>query len=600
MKSFFKYTLATIVGFLISLFILFFVFLGILGTMIANTDKPTQVKPNSVLHLHLNQEIRDRGSDNPMNNFDITTLKLVKKPGLNDILNNIEKAKDDENIKGIFLDLRFIQGGFATVKEIRDALLDFKESGKFIISYSDIYSQKAYYLASVSDSIFLNPMGMIDFSGLTKQVIFYKGAFDKLGIEPEIIRHGEYKSYVEPYMLKKMSEENRKQTIAYLADVWNYMVKEIAIARQIEVETLNKAADDLTAVFDPEQCANLNFVDGLKYRDEMISSLKIITGVKSDKKVSLISLEQYNTVPKKRVEKSLIKDKIAVVYTEGDITFGEGDENSVGADRFSEAIRNARTDTTIKAIVVRVNSPGGSMLASEIIRREIYLASTQKPVVASMGSVAASGGYYIICNADTILASPNSITGSIGVFALLFNAKQFLNDKIGITSDVVKTNDKSDLGTFLRPLTESEKALLLKYVKSSYDDFIGLVADGRDMKTEEVDKIGRGLVYSGEDALNIGLIDKFGGLKKAIEVAAEMAKIETYRIVNLPKEDDPFESILKGLTSEVKNHYLKSEFGNDYRYYSEFKNLLRFQGIQARLPFELVEESLILTNTNGW
>lgn len=587
MKSFLKYLLATIIGVFISLFIAFLIFLGIIGSIVSSTDKPFQPKPNSVLIIKLNYPIMDRSSQNPMDNFDFSTFRTIKRLGLNDILKNIEKAKDDENIKGIFLDLTVIPAGYATVEEIRESLKKFKESGKFIIAFGELYSQKAYYLASVANRIYLTPAGIIDFSGIAKHVLFYKGTFDKLGIEPQIIRHGEYKSYVEPYILKEMSKANKEQTIEYVGDIWNYALKGISSSRNISLNQLNKIADDLTSIVDLEKAIEYKFIDGLKYRDEVYDEIKDTLLIAKDKKISFVSLSKYDGTPKKRKEKGLIHNKIAIVYAQGDINIGEGDENSIGATRISKALKTAREDTSIKAIVFRVNSPGGTILGSEIIRREVELAAQSKPLIASMGDVAASGGYYILCNADTIIANPNTITGSIGVLGIIYNAKKFMNEKLGLTSDLVKTNDKSDLGSFFRPLTNAEKSLLQKYIEKSYYDFIGYVANGRGMTLDEIDNIGRGRVWSGEDALENGLIDLFGGLEKAVEIAAEISGLETYRIVELPKQEDPFELIIKEIAGEAKTKLLKAELGDNYKYIQEFKKLLQFEGIIARIPFDV-------------
>ncbi len=587
MKSFLKYLLATIIGVFISLFIAFLIFLGIIGSIVSSTDKPFQPKPNSVLIIKLNYPIMDRSSQNPMDNFDFTTLKTIKRLGLNDILKNIEKAKDDENIKGIFLDLTVIPVGYATIEEIRESLKKFKKSGKFIIAFGELYSQKAYYLASVADKIYLTPAGVIDFSGIAKYVLFYKGTFDKLGIEPQIIRHGEYKSYVESYILKEMSKENKEQTIEYVGDIWNYTLKGISSSRNVSLNQLNKIANDLTSIVDLEKAVEYKFIDGLKYRDEVYEEIKDTLLIAKNKKINFVSLSKYDGTPKKRKEKGLIRDKIAIVYAQGDINIGEGDENSIGATRINKALKTAREDTSIKAIVFRVNSPGGTILGSEIIRREVELAAQSKPFIASMGDVAASGGYYILCNADTIIANPNTITGSIGVLGIIYNAKKFMNDKLGLTSDLVKTNDKSDLGSFFRPLTNAEKNLLQKYIEKSYYDFIGYVANGRKMTVDEIDNIGRGRVWSGEDALENGLIDLFGGLEKAIEIASEISGLETYRIVELPKQEDPFELIIKELAGEAKTKLLKAELGDNYKYVQEFKKLLQFDGIIARMPFNV-------------
>lgn len=587
MKSFLKYVLATIVGIMVSGFILFLIFIGIIGAIISSVDKPAQVKPNSVLHIKLNYPINDRSSQNPMENFDFSTFKAVKRLGLNDILKNIEKAKEDNNIKGIFLDLTVVPAGYSTVDEIREALIDFKKSGKFIIAFGEVYSQKAIYLASVADKIYLTPAGIIDFAGIARHVVFYKGTFDKLGIEPQIIRHGEYKSFVEPYMLKQMSKENKEQTLEYVGDIWNYVLKGISSARKISINQLNNIADNVTALVDIDKAIELNFIDSVKYRDGVYDEIKELLNIDAKSKINFISLSKFDNTPKKRKEKGLIKNKIAVIYAEGDINIGEGDETSIGAAKLSNAISSARKDTSIKAIVLRVNSPGGTILGSEIIRREVELAADEKPLVASMGDVAASGGYYILCNADSIVANPTTITGSIGVLGIIYNAKNFLNNKLGLTTDLVKTNDKSDLGSVFRPMADTEKKIMQQYIEDAYTDFITYVSNGRNMEITDIDKIGKGRVWSGEDAKNNGLIDELGGLEKAIKIAAEMANLDTYRIVELPKQEEPLEMLFKELSTEIKYSLIKSELGENYKYFKEFNNIIKTNGIIARLPYNI-------------
>ena len=590
MKSFLKYLLASIIGVFISFFIVFIIFVGIIGSMVSSIDRPFQPKANSVLTIKLNYPVMDRSSSDPLDNFDFSTFQTIKNLGLNDILKNVKKAKLDENIKGIFLDMTFVATGYATVDEIREALLDFKKSGKFIIAFGEVYTQKAYYLASVADRIYLNPAGMIDFSGIARQVIFYKGLFDKWGIEPQIIRHGEYKSYVEPYMLKKMSEENKEQTMEYISDIWDYLRQNVSSSRNISIDRLNYFANNLTSLFNVEEAVMYNFIDGYKYRDEVEDEIRDSLNISENKKINFVSLNQYDGAPEERKEKTLVKEKIAVIYALGDINIGESDEYSIGASTFYEAINKARKDTSIKAIVLRVNSPGGTILGSEIIRREVELAAETKPLVASMGDVSASGGYYILCNADTILADRVSITGSIGVLGILFNGKKFLNEKLGLTSDVVKTNDKTDLGSVFRPLTNVEKALLEKNVEEAYNKFVKYVADGRGMSIEEVDKIGRGRVWSGKDAKENGLIDVFGGLEKAVEIAAKMAHLDKYRIIELPKQKEPFEILMKGISGKIHTRVLKSELGANYKYVEEIKKIMSYEGIIARMPFDIEME----------
>ncbi|MCD4835153.1 MAG: signal peptide peptidase SppA [Bacteroidales bacterium] len=585
MKSFFKYLLASVLGVLLAGILMFLIIIGGIGAMVSSQDQAVKIKSNTVLHVELNQLIMDRSNNNPMESFDFTSFRPSPQLGLNDILKNIKKAKSDPNIDGIYLDLTFIQAGIATIEEIRNALIDFKESGKFIISYSDTYTQPTYYLASVADKIYLNPEGLLIFVGLRSEIMFYKDALKKLGVEPQIIRHGKFKSYVEPYIYNKMSDENRQQIMAYMGSIWNHMLEGISKEREISIKKLNELADNLT-LRKAELAVKNGLIDGVKYKDEVLAELAELTNKTDDKKIEHISLAKYTKVPDKK-RKSLGKNKIAVVYASGTVIMGEGGEGTIGSDRISRAIRKARKDSSVKAIVFRVNSGGGSALASEVIWREVKLAQEVKPVIASMGDVAASGGYYIVAPAQKIIASPNSITGSIGVFGLFFTGKELLNDKLGIHVDVAKTNNFSDIGSFTRPFKAEEREVFQYMVEDFYDTFITKVGEGRNMAKEEVDAIGQGRVWSGANAIDIGLIDGFGGLEDAIELAAEVANLETYRIVNYPKLKDPFQQLLEDLQGNVKTSILKQELGTEYKYYESLKNITEQQGLQARIPYEI-------------
>lgn len=585
MKSFFKYLLASVLGVLLAGILMFLIIIGGIGAMVSSQDQAVKIKSNTVLHVELNQLIMDRSNNNPMASFDFASFKPLPQLGLNDILKNIKKAKSDPNIDGIYLDLTFIQAGIATIEEIRNALIDFKESGKFIISYSDTYTQPTYYLASVADKIYLNPEGLLIFVGLRSEIMFYKDALKKLGVEPQIIRHGKFKSYVEPYIYKKMSDENRQQIMAYMGSIWNHMLEGISKEREISIKKLNELADNLT-LRKAELAIENGLIDGVKYKDEVLAELAELTNKTDDKKIEHISLAKYTKVSDKK-RKSLEKNKIAVVYASGTVIMGEGGEGTIGSDRISRAIRKARKDSSVKAIVFRVNSGGGSALASEVIWREIKLAQEVKPVIASLGDVAASGGYYIVAPAQKIIASPNSITGSIGVFGLFFTGKELLNDKLGIHVDVAKTNNFSDIGSFTRPFKAEEREVFQFMVEDFYDTFITKVGEGRNMAKEEVDAIGQGRVWSGANAIDIGLIDGFGGLEDAIELAAEAANLETYRIVDYPKLKDPFQQLLEDLQGNVKTSILKQELGTEYKYYESLKNITEQQGLQARIPYEI-------------
>lgn len=581
MKSFFKYTAATIVGICLTTFLFLILLIIIIGA--SSTEKPVELKSNTILYLDLNKRIVERTVDNPFD-FLPSGIAFMQEIGLNDILANIRKAGKDENIAGIYLEMKALTAGFGAIEEIRNALIDFKESGKFIVAFSDYYSQKSYYLASAADKIYLNPSGELLFIGYGSEIMFYKGALDKLGIEAQVIRHGDYKSAVEPFTNDKMSNESREQMLTWVGSLWNHTLKGISDARGIEIEQLGKIADQ-ALIRSAGLALEHKLVDSLFYKDQVIADLKSRTETPEQKDLRSISLKKYTRVPAQREYKGLAKEKIAVVYAHGDVILGNMGEGTVASDRISRAIRKARRDSTVKAIVLRVNSGGGSALASDVIWREAYLAAKAKPLVASIGDVAASGGYYFIAPADTILASPNSITGSIGVFAMLPNAKSFFNKKLGITVDVAKTNKHSDLGSIFRPLSGEETDYIQHGVEEVYVAFLSRVSEGRNMTLSDVDAIGGGRVWSGENALENGLIDMYGGLQDAIEVAAGMAGLEKYRVQELPRLENPLDVFLRELTENTKSNIAMRELGEYYRYFETIDNIKNYFGIQARIPY---------------
>ena len=589
MKSFWKVTFASLIGTILASVVMFFLMFVIIAGMVssAQDNEEATIKSQTILKLELANSIVDRATDNPFENFDFATMQPNKSVGLNEILENIAKAKKDEAIEGIYLQLTGLQTGIATITEIRNALIDFKESGKFIISYSNYYSQKTYFLASISDKIYLNPEGSLEMVGLSAQLMFFKNAFDKFGIQPMIIRHGKFKSAIEPFLLDKMSEANREQVETYMGSIWNSMLKGISKERHINIDKLNEIADNLL-VKNAKSAVELKLIDGLKYYDEVEALLKIEAKIKESKKIKFVSLSKYNKVPKKRDkdEKGLAKDKVAVIYASGEIVMGSGGDNNIGGESLAKTIRKARNKKSVKAIVLRINSPGGSALASELIWREVVLAKKEKPVIVSFGDVAASGGYYIACAADTIVASPNTITGSIGVFGVMFNIKKMLNDKIGITFDKVNTNKHSDIGSQFKDLETEERAYIQQMIEDIYSTFVNHVAEGRDMTFDEVDAIGQGRVWSGTNAIKNGLVDKIGGLDDAIKIAVEKAKLTKYRVVDYPKQKDPFQKIMDELKN-VKTNYIKSEIGELKSFYEMYQSLSNMKGVQARLPLEI-------------
>ena len=551
-------------------------------------DKKVEVKDNTLLTIDLSSEVVDRAIDNPLQNFNPRSMQMDSKLGLNDILKAIEHAAQDDRIPGIYIDMNGVAAGAATTEEIRNALLEFKESGKFILSYGEMYTEKGYWLSSVSDEIWLNPEGLVAFNGLGAEIMFYKNMLEKLEVEAQIIRYGKFKSAVEPFMLEKMSEANREQIGKFVGSIWNSLVAGVAESRGISADELNRFADE-ALIRNADSCLNYKLVDKLMYKDEVLAELKSRLGVEEDDDIESIGIAAYSNVPEQRGddEKAYAKERIAVVYATGGIESGNGDHETIGSETISKAIREARRDEDVKAIVLRVNSPGGSALASDVIWREVGLAKAEKPVIVSMGDVAASGGYYISCDATKILANPTTITGSIGVFGVIPNLQGLLNNKLGITIDTFSTNKFANLGSLYRPLTEEERAIIQEGVNEIYFDFIEKVGNGRGMATADVDSVGQGRVWAGADALGIGLIDEFGGLNRAIELAAEEAELEDYRLKEFPEEKDPFDEILKEITGESGQAALEEALGPLYPYFKDVKTMTEMKGVQARMPFDI-------------
>ena len=585
MKQFFKVVFASMLGFILANILLLFLFIAIIGGIAASSGskKTAEIDENSILKIEFSGPISDRSDNNPFKNFNPLSGENKQGYGLTDILEALEKAKTDDKIKGIYMHFDGVPAGMATTEEIRNALLDFKKSGKFILSYSNTYDQKAYYISSVADSIMVHPEGGLDFRGLSASVMFLKGAMEKLEVEPQIIRHGKFKSAIEPLILDKMSDANREQTSTYLNALWNRMLDGISTARKISVQELTAMADQ-ALIRNPKDALKYKLIDKLAYEDEVQASLRKRLGIEEKDKIKFVSLGKYFETPS---DEAKAKEKVAIIYASGDIVDGEGSDDNVGGDKIAATIRKARLDEKVKAIVLRVNSPGGSALASDIMWREVILAKKVKPVVVSMGDVAASGGYYISCAADRIFASPNTITGSIGVFGVLINTKKLFNNKLGITIDTVKTNKFADMGASYRPLTDTERDIIQQGVEEVYQTFITHVGEGRKMATANVDSIGQGRVWAGTDAKKINLIDEFGGLKDAIAYAAKKAKLEKYRVVGYPEQEEPFKKFMKQVSGEGEEAIIKAQLGNNYEYYRKIKRALQIEGIQARIPYEL-------------
>ena len=588
MKEFFKYVFATVVGVFLVSVIGFILLMMVIGAIISSAEKQVSVESNSMLVLDMSRQIVDRAPNDPFADLEIPGfLSGIKTVGMDDIKTSLNKARVDDRIKCIYLKLSTVGGGMASVEEIRNMLIAFKDScDKPIYAYGDVMDQKAYYLATVADKIVIHPMGNLDFRGIGGEMMFYKNALEKIGVEAQIVRHGKFKAAVEPFMLDKMSEENREQTLVYMNSLWNHMLKGISEKRNISVEDLNLLADEVQTFKKGDKLVKAGLIDAAKYKDEVLDDLREITGISGKKGIPVIGVADYAKAPVKGKSPKYSRNKIAVIYASGDIGISFGGE-TIDGEEIGREIRKVRQDSSYKAIVLRVNSPGGSVFDSEVIWREVKLAAEQKTLVVSFGDVAASGGYYISCAADRILAQPNTITGSIGIFGIIPNVGELLNDKLGITTDVVKTNKNSDLLTLTRPMTDYERQMLQANIEEGYNTFISHVAEGRRMTAAQVDSIGQGRVWSGENAKAIGLIDDFGGLKDAIALAAEIEGLDEYRTVSLPSLPDPFEQFFKTGSDNIRARFLKNELGEKYRFYEYFKKASQMNGIYARMPYDI-------------
>ena len=591
--KFYKVVLAAFLGTLIAMLITFFVKVGVFSAMISSlssdTETSTVVKPNSVLYMKLNYEIPDRTTDNPFSAIDFGSMESIEATGLNEILHNIDHAMYDEKIKGIYMELSSIPTSTATLQELRNKLIEFKESGKFIVCYGEIYSQSAYYLASVADHIWLNPEGMLDIHGMATQIMFYKHLLEKLDVEMQIVRgpNNRFKSAVEPYFLDKMSDANREQMEKLLGTIWGEILQGISETRNISVEQLNQIADNLELMTDAKKALEYGLVDQLYYKDQVLEELKTMTG--STKKINAVNNANY---AKSYKDKSKSKNEVAVIYASGQIFDGKGSEENIYSEDLSKTIRKAREDENVKAVVLRVNSPGGSATASAIIGRELDLTKEVKPVIVSMGNYAASGGYWISAKGDYIFADPTTLTGSIGVFGTFPNMKGLFNDKLGLTFDVVKTNENADFGTMTQPLTPFQYAKLQENVVKTYDDFTRRVAEGRGLRQTYVDSIGQGRVWAGADAIELGLVDQLGDMEDAIAYAAEKANLGTdFKVTELPEAKSFFVRMMESINkTDELDAAVRQKLGVYYHFVEGMENLQKNTGIQARMPFDLVIE----------
>lgn len=590
MKEFLKYTLAAIVGTGLVLGVLFMIFIGVIVGITSgiSDEKDTKVEPNSVLVVDLSYALPERTNENPLANFDFASMDVHEVLGLNDVLANIEKAKTDDNIKGIYLKLGLMPNGFATIEAIRNKLKEFKESGKFIVAYGEVVTQKSYYLASVANEIYVNPVGYLELKGFASQLFFVKNLLDRLEIDMNIFYCGQYKSATEPLRYTKMSDPNRAQIDTLLSGVYGKFIGGIAAERKVDSAKVDMICDSLL-VRQPQDALNLGLIDGVKYYDEVLQILAEKTGTEKVEDLETLSLNKYDKAPGKKADYS-VKDKIAVLYATGNIVDGKGEEDNIGSERFADAIREIRENDKIKALVLRINSGGGSALASDIILREITLAKEKMPVIVSMGDVAASGGYYIACEGDVILAEPNTITGSIGVFGVLPNLTRFFNDKMGITFDGVKTGTFSDLGSTVRRMTHADSVIIQSGVDSVYLKFRSRVAAGRDLDLDYVSAIAQGRVYTGMQAKTLGLVDTLGGLDMAIALAKDKAGLESYRLVSYPKQENPLEKFLSGKQEELETRMVSSYLGEYYPMWKKAHEATTMEGIQARMPFDFTIE----------
>lgn len=594
MKEFFKYVLATVVGIIVAGVVIMFLGVLTLFGLASSSDKDVTIEDNSVLKLELNGTISERAPESSPLDFlkSINPMGSEDTMGLDEILSAIQKAKENEDIKGIYLLAGTLDAQPASAEAIRNALVDFKESGKFIISYADNYQQLQYYLASTADKVLINPKGSLDWHGLAGMNMFYKDLMDKLGIEMQIFKVGTFKSAVEPYMLSGMSDANREQVAAYLGSIWQKFSDEVATSRHLTKEALNQVAEEGAMFKTGDELIAAGLVDSLIYKNDMRAYLNRYMGLDEDKKVSAYSVSDMRGV-KRNTPRDKSGNIVAVYYAVGEIDgtsyMPMGDDEGINSEKVIKDLRKLKDDDDVKAVVFRVNSPGGSAYGSEQIWHAITQLKEKKPVIVSMGDYAASGGYYISCNADTIVAEPTTLTGSIGIFGMVPNF-QALTKKIGVNFDVEKTNILADMGNTYRPMTDSEKALMQKMVEQGYDLFTTRCAEGRGMTQEQIDAIGQGRVWTGAMALERGLVDVLGGLDDAIDIAVNKAGIEKYTLKNYPVQEGGIMSMFKDAISDnsIQLRFFKGDAAkivNDVYTISQIDQLDR---LQARMPYNII------------
>ncbi len=583
MKSFLKYTLATVFGVFIALLMLgVLLFFTVLGLVSSKSHQTVTVKDNSVLELNLDYTITERSQADFLSFFSPDGEN--KSMGLDKILLVLEQAKNDPKIKGILMHTNVTGTGYATIQEIRNALMKFKSNGKFIYTTAPYYDEKNYYLASVADSIFIEPSGNILLNGLSANIMFYTGALEKLGVEMQYVKVGAYKGAIEAFTRKELSPENKSQITAYLNDIYNIFLTDVSKCRHIDTATLNKAISNFE-IKSPKQAIAMKLLDGMLYSDQIMNRMKSRLNFKKDTELPMVKAAAYAQNIETPEEETA---KIAVVYAVGEIVDGEGNQDNIGSITMSKAIAKAREDKNIKAIVLRVNSPGGSSLASDVIARELSLCKGVKPVVVSMNDYAASGGYYISALSDSIIAMPATITGSIGVFGLFPNMHELLVNKMGLSFETVKTGLYSDFGRVDQALTETDKAYLQAMVNRIYDDFTNVVEKGRSLDSTHVESIAQGHVWTAGQAVKYGLVDSYGGIQKAIDIAAYLSKTKTYSLVAYPKLENPIELLFNQGTEALADQKLKSELGIFYKYYKGMQEGVKAQGFQMRMPFNVL------------
>jgi protease-4 len=586
MKDFWKFTLATVTGLVLTSVVLSILSILIVVGMVASSSTETVVRDRSVMRLDLSGVVVERSQDNPLRSL---FGDAASEYGLDDVISSIAKAKENEKIKGIYLQAGVMSVGFADLEEIRRALADFKESGKFVIAYGDVYEQSIYYLSSVADKILLNPKGMIDWHGLSSTPTFYKNLLDKIGVEMQVFKVGTYKSAVEPYIDTQMSAANREQVTAYLGSLWGKMVDDVSQGRGIDAQELNRIADKMLMFYPAEESVKYGLADTLMYKNDVRDYLKAQMGLTKDDRISLLDVADMVNV-KRNVPKNMSGNIVAVYYASGSIDLSTGSSSMSGGIVSSEVIRDLKKlteDDDVKAVVLRVNSPGGSAFGSEQIWHAVGQLKAKKPVIVSMGNYAASGGYYISCNADTIVAEATTLTGSIGIFGMFPNYKG-LSDKLGLTYDVVKTNAYSDFGSFNRPVNNGERQLLQQMINQGYADFIARCSQGRGMTPEAIEKIAEGRVWTGAKAKELGLVDELGGIDRALDIAVAKAGVEEYSVVNYPAKKSFLELLMdKGITKSITAPTLSGKAGELIQQYEWLNHLGEQDRLQALMPYEL-------------